>query len=107
MGVYKRLGLSTRQAIGRNLLAACISYGGLFTGLAISSDPEATQWLLALVAAVFIYLCLVYVLPEMKFGRESKRRYYRLFLQNIGMLTGFTIMALIAVYEEDITSLGQ
>ena len=57
--VYKKLGLSTRQALGLNLFAALLSYAGVFTGLAIASDPDATEWLLAIVAGLFIYLALV------------------------------------------------
>ena len=57
--VYKKLGLSSRQAIGLNLLASLISFAGVFTGLAISEDPDATQWLLAVVAGLFVYIALV------------------------------------------------
>ena len=57
--VYKKLGLSTRQALGLNLFAAMISFGGLYTGLALASDTDASQWLLALVAGLFIYIPMV------------------------------------------------
>ena len=57
--VYKKLGLNTRQALGLNLFAAMISFGGLYTGLALASDTDASQWLLALVAGLFIYIPMV------------------------------------------------
>jgi len=50
--VYKKLGMSTRKALGLNLFAAMISFGGLYTGLALASDTDASQWLLALVAGL-------------------------------------------------------
>ena len=56
--LYRKLGLSTKQAIGANLIAAVISFGGLYTGLALGNDPTATQWLLAIVAGLFIYISL-------------------------------------------------
>ena len=36
--VYKKLGLSSKQAVGLNLFAAMISYAGVFTGVALSSN---------------------------------------------------------------------
>ena len=63
--VYKKLGLSTRQALGLNLFAAMISFGGLYTGLALASDTDASQWLLALVAGLFIYIPMVDVVSNM------------------------------------------
>ena len=57
--VYKKLGLKTRQAIGLNLFAALLSFGGLYTGLGLASNPAATSWLLALVAGLFIYISMV------------------------------------------------
>ena len=56
--LYKKLGLSTKQAIGANLIAAVISFGGLYTGLALGNDPVVTQWLLAIVAGLFIYIAM-------------------------------------------------
>ena len=57
--VYKKLGLTTKRALGLNLFAAVISFGGLYTGLALSSSPEVTQWLLAIVVGLFVYISLV------------------------------------------------
>ena len=57
--VYKKLGLRTRQAIGLNLFAALLSFGGLYTGLGLASNPAVTSWLLALVAGLFIYISMV------------------------------------------------
>ena len=119
--VYKKLGLSTRQALGLNLFAAMISFGGLYTGLALASDTDASQWLLALVAGLFIYIPMVDVvsfrrfslvhhkfsfkLPEMRLVKSTKGKTYRFFLQNLGMLIGFAIMVLLSLFEDDIMNL--
>ena len=41
------------------LFAAVISYFGLFTGLALAGKTATTDWLLALVAGLFVYVALV------------------------------------------------
>ena len=63
--LYKKLGLSTRQAIGFNVMAAMVSFGGLYTGLALAEDPSVVDWLLALVAGLFIYISLVDVVSSL------------------------------------------
>ena len=40
-------------------MAAMVSFGGLYTGLALAEDPSVVDWLLALVAGLFIYISLV------------------------------------------------
>ena len=59
--VYKKLGLSTRWAVLLNLFAALVSFVGLFIGLALATETAATEWLLALVAGMFIFLPMVNV----------------------------------------------
>ena len=56
--LYRKLGLTTKRAIGANLIAALISYAGLFTGLALGGDPTVTPWLLAIVAGLFIHISM-------------------------------------------------
>jgi len=41
-------------------------------------------------------------MPEMKLTRDLDRRFLRLGLQNLGMLIGFAIMVILAVFEDDI-----
>lgn len=38
----------------------------------------------------------------MKIPQDAENPYTKFFIQNLGMLTGFAIMALITVFEEDI-----
>ena len=62
--LYRKLGLTTKKAIGANLIAALISYAGLFTGLALGGDPTVTPWLLAIVAGLFIHISMVDVVSK-------------------------------------------
>ena len=75
--LYKKLGLSTRGALGLNVIAAVVSYGGLYLGLTLGTDPTVVDWLLALVAGLFIYIALVDVVsdPTIRFG--TKKPYFR------------------------------
>ena len=52
----KKLGLSTRMALGLNLFAAMISFVGLFISLALATETDGEEWLLALVAGLFIFI---------------------------------------------------
>ena len=57
--VYRKIGFTVCKALMLNLGAAVISYFGLFTGLALAGETATTDWLLALVAGLFIYVALV------------------------------------------------
>lgn len=54
--IFQKLGLSTRMAIGLNVSAAMVSFVGLFIGLALATETDAEEWLLALVAGLFIFI---------------------------------------------------
>ena len=56
--VYRKLGFTVTRSLLLNVIAAVISYFGLFTGLALSGETSTTDWLLALVAGLFIYVAL-------------------------------------------------
>jgi len=104
--LYKKLGLSTRGALGLNVLAAFISFGGLFMGLALGEDPSVVDWLLALVAGLFVYISLVDVMPELTISKDDENKYSRLSIQNVGLLLGYIMMILLALYEDDISNLA-
>ena len=40
-------------------------------------------------------------LPQMKLYKSMEEKNFRFFVQNIGMITGFAIMTLLAIYEEE------
>ena len=57
--IYKKLGLSNAQSLGANLFAALTSFGGLYLGLSLAHETDASIWLLACVTGLFIYVALV------------------------------------------------
>ena len=57
--IYKKLGLSNAQSLGANLFAAMTSFAGLYIGLSLAHETDASIWLLACVTGLFIYVSLV------------------------------------------------
>ncbi|XP_046845970.1 zinc transporter ZIP10-like isoform X2 [Xenia sp. Carnegie-2017] len=96
-------GMSAKQALLANFLSACSSFIGLIIGILIGQKTsEGNQWIFAIMGGMFLYIALVDMLPELmhsdELGGMSKLRIF--LLQNTGILFGFTIMFLIAYFEE-------
>ncbi|XP_066497017.1 zinc transporter ZIP10 [Hoplias malabaricus] len=104
--VLLKAGMSVKQAIVYNLLSALMAYFGMLIGTAVGQyTHNVTSWIFAITAGMFLYVALVDMLPEMLHGdsEDHKRCHLGHFvLQNLGMLTGFTIMLLIAIFEDHI-----
>ncbi|KAL6485129.1 hypothetical protein MHYP_G00071740 [Metynnis hypsauchen] len=104
--VLLKAGMSVKQAIVYNLLSALMAYFGMVIGTAVGQyTHNVTSWIFAVTAGMFLYVALVDMLPEMLHGdsEEHKRCHLGHFvLQNLGMLTGFGIMLLIAIFEDHI-----
>jgi len=97
--VYQKLGLCANRALYLIVGAAGVCYVGLFTGLALGSNPAVVKWLLGVVAGLFIHIPLVDIIPEMKIKPDCTNKYARFATQNFGFILGFTIMIMIAIYE--------
>ncbi|XP_017285865.1 zinc transporter ZIP10 [Kryptolebias marmoratus] len=104
--VLLKAGMTVKQAIVYNLLSALMAYVGMVIGTAVGQYTHSvTNWIFAITAGMFLYVALVDMLPEMLHGdsEEHKRCHFGHFiLQNVGMLTGFSIMLLIAIFEDRI-----
>uniref|UniRef100_A0A8C1JT08 Zinc transporter ZIP6 n=1 Tax=Cyprinus carpio TaxID=7962 RepID=A0A8C1JT08_CYPCA len=104
--VLLKAGMSVRQAILYNLLSALMGYFGMITGILIGHYAEnVATWIFALTAGLFMYVALVDMVPEMLHNDASEAGFshYGFFLlQNAGILLGFGIMLIIAVFEQKI-----
>ncbi|KAI7808931.1 zinc transporter ZIP10 [Triplophysa rosa] len=104
--VLLKAGMSVKQAIAYNVLSALMAYIGMVIGTAVGQyTHNVTSWIFAVTAGMFLYVALVDMLPEMLHGDSEEHKRCELghfVLQNFGLLTGFGIMLLIAIFEEHI-----
>ncbi|KAK1165955.1 hypothetical protein AOXY_G12455 [Acipenser oxyrinchus oxyrinchus] len=104
--VLLKAGMSVKQAIVYNLLSALMAYVGMVIGTAVGQYTDnLTPWIFAVTAGMFLYVALVDMLPEMLHGNSEELQECPLgyfLLQNLGMLVGFGIMLLIAIFEDKI-----
>ncbi|XP_077435278.1 zinc transporter ZIP10 [Vanacampus margaritifer] len=104
--VLLKAGMSVKQAIVYNLLSALMAYVGMVIGTAVGQFTHSvTSWIFAITAGMFLYVALVDMLPELLHGDSEEHKRCQLghfLLQNLGLLSGFGIMLLIAIFEDRI-----
>ncbi|XP_032824595.1 zinc transporter ZIP5-like [Petromyzon marinus] len=101
--VLLRAGMSLRRAVFYNLLSALLGYLGMAIGVAVGRHLRSfTLWIFALTAGCFLYVALVSMLPELRADGRGPKGLGRFLLQNAGLLLGFAIMFLIALFEDSI-----
>ncbi|XP_007949008.1 metal cation symporter ZIP14 [Orycteropus afer afer] len=98
-------GMSIQQALFFNFLSACCCYVGLAFGILAGSHFSA-NWIFALAGGMFLYIALADMFPEMnEVSQEDERKGSVLIsfvIQNLGLLTGFTIMLVLTMYSGQI-----
>ena len=100
-------GMTIKQAAFYNFASACCCYLGLITGILLGNDFAAAQWIFAFAGGVFLYISLAGMLPEAQ-AHCTKRSlkhspWLCFFLKNAGLLSGFAIMLLLTVFEDEIS----
>ncbi|XP_047224729.1 zinc transporter ZIP6-like [Girardinichthys multiradiatus] len=104
--VLLKAGMTVRQAILYNVLSAMMAYLGMVTGILIGHYAEnICMWIFALTAGLFMYVALVDMVPEMLHNDAGDNGFSHcgfFLLQNAGILLGFCIMLLIAMFEHKI-----
>ncbi|XP_039257745.2 metal cation symporter ZIP14-like [Styela clava] len=99
--IYMNNGLSKWKALLANFAAACMAFVGLYIGLAIAENSEVRNWIMAVIAGMFLYISLVDVLHEMVESKTSKP-FLQFGLQNLGLLLGWAILLVLSIYEENL-----
>lgn len=106
--VLLKAGMTVKQAIVYNLLSAMMAYVGMLIGTAVGQYANnITLWIFAITAGMFLYVALVDMLPEMLHGDGDNEEHGfcpvgQFILQNLGLLFGFAIMLVIALFEDKI-----
>ncbi|CAG5120788.1 unnamed protein product [Candidula unifasciata] len=96
--VLLQSGLSFKKAVILNLASALTAFAGLYVSLSVSHGEEAQRWIFAVTSGMFLYIALVDLLPQL----IKTTGHLNFTLNNIGILLGFAIMLVIAVFEEHI-----
>uniref|UniRef100_A0A2K6FBT1 Metal cation symporter ZIP14 n=1 Tax=Propithecus coquereli TaxID=379532 RepID=A0A2K6FBT1_PROCO len=98
-------GMSIQQALFFNFLSACCCYVGLAFGILAGSHFSA-NWIFALAGGMFLYISLADMFPEMnEVCQEDERKgsmFMPFIIQNLGLLTGFSIMLVLTMYSGQI-----
>lgn len=107
--VLLRAGMTIKQALICNLLSSILCLIGVLIGLAIGGAHETAPWIFASTAGMFIYIALVDMMPELNghMGTTESAALVQLFIQLAGLLSGFSIMLVIALYEDQFTLIFQ
>ncbi|KAI3382243.1 hypothetical protein SNEBB_011426 [Seison nebaliae] len=122
-------GMSVWKAMAFNFMSACFCYLGFVIGAIVGVESEdAATWIFALAGGMFIYISLVNIVPELIHSSEEteerllQRKCEELqcdvdaltfrqriwcslcpyLLQNVGLLTGYIVMILLARFSETI-----
>ncbi|XP_025203763.1 zinc transporter ZIP8-like [Melanaphis sacchari] len=90
-------GMSFRRALSFNFLSACTAFIGLVIGICLG-NMEYSGFVFSFAGGLFLFITLTHLTPEMKsmidenLVESKSSAYTGLLLQNIGMLTGATLM---------------
>ncbi|XP_026145396.1 zinc transporter ZIP4-like [Carassius auratus] len=94
-------GLSVKWALLLNVGSSLTSFIGLYIALSVSTETFAKEWISAVTAGLFLYVGLADMLPSLVHV-DTKRPWLIFFLQNLGLLSGWGILLLLSIYEDQI-----
>lgn len=57
--VLLKAGMSARKAIYYNILSSVLGFFGMCFGITMGNTPEASQWMFAVTAGLFLYIAFV------------------------------------------------
>ncbi|XP_022911924.1 zinc transporter foi [Onthophagus taurus] len=100
-----KAGMSVKQAVLYNLLSSILCILGNWVGLWLGNTEYASTWVFAAAAGMFLYIALVDMLPELSSDHNGEHTFFQCVLHLTGLLSGFGIMAVIALYEHDLKNM--
>ncbi|XP_068711714.1 metal cation symporter ZIP14-like [Montipora foliosa] len=104
--VLLKAGMPVKMALLANFLSALSCFLGLIIGIEVGQQGEVRLWFFAIAGGIFLYVALVDMLPTLMHSEALETEPLVTFaLQNAGLLLGFGILLIIALYEEDLTKL--
>ncbi|XP_037234569.1 zinc transporter ZIP4 [Falco rusticolus] len=101
LAVLVQAGLSWQRALALGLAGALPILPGIYIGLALGTATAARTWLGALATGLLLYLALCDMVPAMVAARD-RQPWVLLALQSTGLLAGWGLLLLLALYEDSI-----
>ncbi|EDV22946.1 uncharacterized protein TRIADDRAFT_28153, partial [Trichoplax adhaerens] len=95
-------GMGWKKAMIYNLVSGLTCYIGAIIGIFAASTETARQFLFALTGGLFLYIAMVDLVSSKDYDILGELSFKKFLFSNIGILTGFTIMFLLAYFEEKI-----
>ncbi|XP_061410542.1 zinc transporter ZIP12-like isoform X2 [Lethenteron reissneri] len=95
-------GMRVCPALVLNFISSLTAFTGLYVGLSLSNDTIVQQWIFSVTAGMFYYISLVDLMPELM-KVTGKFPWVVFALQNVGLLAGWAIMVLLAIFEDQIS----
>lgn len=101
-------GMTVKRALMYNFLSACMCYLGLVVGILLGENTMAHDWVFAIAGGMFLYISLVDMMPELNSSAESEDNKKSIgslqifILQNVGLIAGFGVILVMAVYGGEI-----
>uniref|UniRef100_T1IJS5 Uncharacterized protein n=1 Tax=Strigamia maritima TaxID=126957 RepID=T1IJS5_STRMM len=95
--ILRSTGLSIQYALLANLASALTAFLGLYVGVSLGFDQSTRQWIFAFTAAMFLYIAVGDMLPEL---RNHNKSFSVLAVQSASMLVGMGIVLLMHIYVE-------
>ncbi|XP_068708230.1 metal cation symporter ZIP14-like [Montipora foliosa] len=104
--VLLKAGMPVKMALLANFVSALSCFLGLVIGIEVGQQGEIRLWFFAIAGGIFLYVALVDMLPTLMHSEALENEPLVTFvLQNAGLLLGFGILLIIALYEEDLTKI--
>ncbi|PNF42923.1 hypothetical protein B7P43_G11841 [Cryptotermes secundus] len=103
--VLLQTGMRIHKAVAYNIFSSVLSFFGMAIGVWIGKHESASLWIYAFTAGTFLYISLVDLIPEMNTNSEKSQGFLDVILQLAGIITGASLMLIIALYEDDLSYL--
>jgi len=99
--VLLKAGMTIKQALICNVISSVLCLIGVLIGLAVGTSYDIAPWIFACTAGMFLYIALVDMMPELNGRMKNHSAWLQLSLQLAGLVTGVSIMLIIALYEHE------
>merc|ERR1719220_1707584 len=105
--IFLNAGMSMKMALIVNVISGATVWIGIVIGLILGENEEATRYIFAIAAGVFLYVGLGGLFPEMGETSEELQEdgvsgWQTLLLELLGLATGLAMMIVLCLYSDDI-----